>query len=165
MASTLEPGHDSKPAPGDAHARVAHFPIVGVGASAGGIEALNGFFRGLPDRPGLAIVIVTHLNPERKSHLHEVIANLTPLPVRVAEDGAVVERDTVYVLPPDAVLGIAEGRLGAARPNGRPRERKPIDVFFAPSPRTAARRRPASCCPAAAATARSASRRSRSTAG
>jgi len=48
------------------------FPIVGIGASAGGIEALKGFFRGLPADPGFAVVIVTHLSPERESLLHEL---------------------------------------------------------------------------------------------
>ena len=106
------------------------FPIVGVGASAGGIEALEGFFRGLPDQPGLGIVVVTHLSPERESRLHEVVANLTSLPVRIAADGMLVERDTVYVLPADAVLGIEGGRLQLQRPNAARRERKPIDIFF-----------------------------------
>jgi two-component system CheB/CheR fusion protein len=106
------------------------FPIVGIGASAGGIEALEGFFRGLPDRPGVGIVVVTHLSPDRESRLHEVVANLTRLPVRVAADGMPVEPDTVHVLPANAVLGIEGGRLRLQRPNARRRERKPIDIFF-----------------------------------
>jgi two-component system CheB/CheR fusion protein len=106
------------------------FPIVGVGASAGGIEALGGFFRGLPDRPGLAIVVVTHLSPGRESRLHEVVAHYTDLPVHVAADDQRVEPDHVYVLPADAVLGIDGGRLRITRPNAGRRERKPIDIFF-----------------------------------
>jgi two-component system CheB/CheR fusion protein len=106
------------------------FPIVGIGASAGGIEALEGFFRGLPSCPGLGIVVVTHLSPERESRLHEVIANFTNLPVRIAADGMPVEPDTVHVLPANAILGIERGRLQLQRPNAGRRERKPIDVFF-----------------------------------
>jgi two-component system CheB/CheR fusion protein len=106
------------------------FPIVGIGASAGGIEALEGFFRGLQGQPGFGIVIVTHLSPDRESRLHEVVANLTDLPVRVAADGMPVEPDTVHVLPADAVLGIEDGRLRLQRPNSGRRERKPIDIFF-----------------------------------
>jgi two-component system CheB/CheR fusion protein len=107
------------------------FPIVGIGASAGGIEALEGFFRGLPDNPGLAIVIVTHLSPQRESRLHEVIANYTSLPVLVAADGQEVQRDHVYVLPAEFVIGIRDGRLRLTRPAAGWRERKPVDIFLA----------------------------------
>ena len=64
----------------------ATFPIVGIGASAGGIEALEGFFRGLPDNPGLGFVIVTHLSSERESMLHEIVARHTRLPVQVPSE-------------------------------------------------------------------------------
>ena len=109
---------------------VKRFPIVGVGASAGGVEALEGFFGGMPAKPGLALVIITHLSPERESKLHEVIARYTELPVHVAEDGRVVEQDHVYVLPADAVLSIANGRLQIGRLSAPRRARKPIDIFF-----------------------------------
>ncbi len=108
----------------------AQFPIVGVGASAGGIEALEGFFRGLPDAPGVALVIVTHLSPERESKLHEIVARYTQLPVHVAADGLRVETDHVYVLPADAILSIAGGVLQIRRAPAERRERKPIDIFF-----------------------------------
>ena len=55
------------------------FPFVGIGASAGGVEALEGFFHGIPDDPGMAFVIVTHLSPDRESLLHEVIGRYTDL--------------------------------------------------------------------------------------
>ena len=107
------------------------FPIVGVGASAGGIEALEGLFGGIPDGPGFAIVVVTHLNPTRESLLHEIIARYTPMPVHIAIDGAAVVAGNVYVLPEHAVLGIQDGRLVVTRPEPARRGRKPIDVFFA----------------------------------
>ena len=106
------------------------FPIVGVGASAGGIEALEGFFRGMPDNPGIGIVVLTHLNPERESILHEIIARYTKLEVQVAADGARVGKNCVHVLPADTILGIENGSLTIIRPDTRFRERKPIDVFF-----------------------------------
>ncbi|WP_419730584.1 CheR family methyltransferase [Lichenicola sp.] len=84
----------------------------------------------MPDRPGLALVIVTHLNPQRASVLHEIIARYTTLDVMVARDGARIDPDTVHVLPSDAVLGIREGCLQVSRPIAGTRERKPIDVFF-----------------------------------
>jgi two-component system CheB/CheR fusion protein len=106
------------------------FPIVGVGASAGGVEALEGFFRGLPAKPGLAVVVVTHLSPDRESLLHEVIARYTAMPVHVAEDRMQVEIDNVYVLPANSIVEIAERKLQVHQTGNR-RERKPIDIFFA----------------------------------
>ena len=106
------------------------FPIVGVGASAGGIEALEGFFGGVPDNPGLAVVIVTHLNPARESMLHEIVGRHTRMPVHVAADGALVEPNSVYVMPEDAVLNIEHGHLLVTKPEQGQRVRKPIDVFF-----------------------------------
>ena len=58
------------------------FPIVGIGASAGGVEALEGFFRGVPPKPGLAFVVLTHLSPVRESHLPEVLQHYTGLKVQ-----------------------------------------------------------------------------------
>jgi two-component system CheB/CheR fusion protein len=106
------------------------FPIVGVGASAGGIEALEGFFRGMPAQPGIAFIVVTHLAPDRESLLHEVIARYTDLTVAVAEDGAQVRENCVYVLPADAIISISDRRLQLRKSNATRRERKPIDILF-----------------------------------
>lgn len=106
------------------------FPVVGVGASAGGVEALEGFFQGMPDQPGVGIVIVTHLNPERESVLHSIVARYTRLPVAVAQDGARVEPNSVHVLPADAILTIRDGRLSITPHQPSHRERKPIDIFL-----------------------------------
>ncbi len=106
------------------------FPIVGIGASAGGIEALEGFFRGLPEDPGVALVILTHLSPTRESQLPEIIRRYTSLSLHIAEDGTEVLPNTVYVLPPDAILGMEKGRLSLRRLSTGRRERKPIDIFF-----------------------------------
>lgn len=114
----------------DESATSKRIPIVGIGASAGGVEALEGFFRGLPPDPGLGIVIVTHLNPERESLLHEILRRYTPLEVRLAADGARVEPDTVHVLAAGDLVGIEDGRLQVLRQDPSNRERKPIDVFF-----------------------------------
>ena len=108
----------------------AKFPIVGIGASAGGVEALEGFFRGVPDAPGLGFVIVTHLSPTRESMLHEIVARYTRLQVNIATDGQRVERDGVYILPADALLTIENGRLKIREQDQAHRQRKPIDIFF-----------------------------------
>ncbi len=106
------------------------FVIVGVGASAGGIEALEGFFGGVPEKPGFAVVVVTHLNPARESLLHEIIGRRTEMPVHVAASDMLVECNNVYVLPEDAVLSIEHRHLQIIRPDGGQRVRKPVDVFF-----------------------------------
>ncbi|UPJ56945.1 CheR family methyltransferase [Bradyrhizobium sp. 192] len=105
------------------------FPIICIGASAGGIEALEGFFRGLPAEPGLALVIVTHLSPERESVLHEIVARYTALPVHVAADAIRVQNNHVYVMPAKAILGIKDRRL-TLRKSGSYRQHKPIDIFM-----------------------------------
>jgi two-component system, chemotaxis family, CheB/CheR fusion protein len=105
------------------------FPIVGIGASAGGIEALEGFFRGLPPAPGLALVVVTHLSPERESLLPEIVGRYTALPVQVATDGMQVRNDHVYVMPAKAILGIENRRL-TLRKSSSYRQHKPIDIFM-----------------------------------
>jgi two-component system CheB/CheR fusion protein len=106
------------------------FPIVGIGASAGGVEALEGLFRDMPADPGCGFVIVTHLSPERRSLLPEIIARYANMPVHVAEDGAKVAPNEVHVLPADALLDITDGRLKVSKPSSTRRERKPIDVFL-----------------------------------
>lgn len=105
------------------------FPIVGIGASAGGIEALEGFFRGLPPDPGFAIVIVTHLSPERESLLHEVVSRLTTMSVTTVADDIEVKPNCVFVLTSSAILTMEKRRL-LVRKNVSRRERKPIDIFF-----------------------------------
>ncbi|MCJ2069385.1 PAS domain-containing protein [Methylobacterium sp. J-030] len=106
-----------------------HFPIIGVGASAGGIEAMRGFFRGVPETLRAAFVVVTHLGREHKSLLPDVLARFTPLKVEAAADGVLVEPGTVYVMPSGFVMGIAGGRL-TLTPLGEGRETKPIDIFL-----------------------------------
>ena len=105
------------------------FPIVGIGASAGGIEALEGFFRGLPADPGFAIVIVTHLSPERESLLHEVVSRLTTMSVTTVTDDIEVKPNCVFVLTSSVTLTMKNRRLLIWKHPGR-HERKPIDIFF-----------------------------------
>jgi two-component system CheB/CheR fusion protein len=111
-------------------ADVRKFPIVGIGASAGGIPALEGFFKGLGSSEAMAIVIVTHLNPDRASLLPEVVARHTDASVLPARDGDQPEPGHVYVMPENAVLTMANGRFELRRPDPANRERKPIDTFL-----------------------------------
>ena len=107
-----------------------NLPIVGIGASAGGVEALEQFFKSVPTDHGLAFVIVTHLSPDRESMLSEILGRAARMPVVDARDGERVEPEHVYVLPPSAILTIREGRLQLRRTGRADRERAPIDVFF-----------------------------------
>ncbi|MGH7046444.1 MAG: chemotaxis protein CheB [Stellaceae bacterium] len=106
-------------------------PIVGIGASAGGVEALEIFFHAVPADNGMAYVVVTHLAPDHESMLAEILGRATAMPVVDASDGAAVEAEHVYVLSPGAVVTIRQGRLGLRRTDAANRERAPIDIFFA----------------------------------
>jgi chemotaxis methyl-accepting protein methylase/signal transduction histidine kinase/chemotaxis response regulator CheB len=87
------------------------FPIVGIGASAGGLEAFTQLLSHLPSDSGMAFVLIQHLDPTRASFLVEALSRATKMPVVQAEAGALVERDHVYVIPPNADVGIAGGKL------------------------------------------------------
>jgi two-component system CheB/CheR fusion protein len=104
--------------------------IVGLGASAGGLEALEQFIANVPPATGLAYVVVQHLDPTHKAMLTELLQRSTAMPVREATDSTRVEPDVVYVIPPNVELTVAGGRLHLAEP-GQPRGRRlPIDVLF-----------------------------------
>ena len=110
-----------------------HFPVVGIGASAGGVEALQALFRAMPTPPlAAAFVVVMHLTGGRKSALPDILGHCAAMPVVPATDGEVVQPGHVYVLPDDSLITIAAGRL-ILRPQSPdvPRERQPIDLFFA----------------------------------
>lgn len=104
--------------------------IVGIGASAGGLNAFKVFFANMPPDSGLGFVLVQHLDPSHKSILTELVGRQTGMPVVEAEDGMPVEANRVHIIPPDATLTIAKGILHVERP-APPRQRRfPIDTFF-----------------------------------
>ena len=107
-----------------------NLPIVGIGASAGGVEALEQFFKAVPADHGMAFVVVTHLSPNHESMMAEILGRATQMPVFYARDGESVQLQQVHVLPPGATLTIREGRLRLHRTRAADRERTPIDVFF-----------------------------------
>ena len=106
-------------------------PIVGIGASAGGVEALEAFFRAMPSDNGMAFVVVTHLAPDHESMLAEILGRVTRMPVVDIEDDTEVGPQHVYVLPPGGVLSIRAGKLRLRRTGKSERQRAPIDSFFA----------------------------------
>src|SRR5260370_25899623 len=109
-------------------------PIVGIGASAGGIEALEAFFKAVPAENGLAFGVVTHLSPDPESMLAEILGRATRMPVIDAKDAERVQAEHGYVLPSSAFLTIHEGRLRLRRTGAGDRERARIDIFFTSLP-------------------------------
>ena len=107
------------------------FPIVGIGASAGGVEALEGLFRAMPTDSGMAFIVVTHLAPERESLIAEIIGRCTKTPASEVRDGAAIEPNHIYTLQPGTLLTIANSRLQVRPVNAAHRERNPIDIFLA----------------------------------
>ena len=104
--------------------------IVGVGASAGGLEAFSSMIRALPPKPGFAIVLVQHLAPQHESALPTLLANYTPMPVVQVAESMRVERDHVYVIPPNVQMGITDGHFHLSpRPDDRT-QYTPIDSFL-----------------------------------
>ena len=110
----------------------ARFPIVGIGASAGGLAAFEAFFSGLPAdvETGMAFVVVQHLAPDHKSILTELIGRCTAMPVSEATDGMPVNPDCAYIIPPGYDMTLAAGTLRLSVPS-KPRGRRlPVDSFF-----------------------------------
>ena len=108
------------------------FPIVGIGASAGGLAAFQAFFSGMPANtdPGMAFVLVQHLDPQHHSILAELITRCTPMPVFEAVDGVVVKANCVYIIPPNHDMAILDGALQLFAPSMPRGQRLPIDYFL-----------------------------------
>lgn len=106
------------------------FYVVGIGASAGGLGALEAFFANVEHEAGCAYIIVTHLDPTHKSMMPELLARQTRLPVKQVEDGVQIEPNCVYTIPPNRELGIDGGKLVTVE-HPQPRGfRMPINTFF-----------------------------------
>lgn len=108
----------------------AAFPVVGIGASAGGLEALERFFRNAPTDSGMAFVLVQHLDPSHASLLTEILQRTTSMPVIEALDQIPVEPNCVYVIPPNRKMTIFHGTLQLSVPNEPHGKRMPIDAFL-----------------------------------
>src|SRR5581483_11377073 len=104
------------------------FPIVGIGASAGGLEAFAQLLSAVPANTGMAFVLVQHLDPQHESLLAEILTPMSKLPVETVHDGIEVRPDCIYVIPPNASIVLQDGHLKlAAREPGL---HLPIDMFF-----------------------------------
>lgn len=136
--ASLPPTQTSAPPPGTttgsamtkANPPPIDFPIVGIGCSAGGLDALQKFFSHVPAECGMAFVVVQHLAPDHASALPELLRRFTSMPVDEVRDGMTVEPDRVYVIPPARDLSVLHGKLQLlefAAPHGL---HLPIDFFL-----------------------------------
>src|SRR5262249_44998684 len=105
------------------------YPVVGIGASAGGVEAYIELFGSLAADTGMAFIVIPHLLADAKSHLVEILGRHTPMPIRQIEDGMRPQPDEVYVLPPNTQARMETGVIRLETRAGA-RVHHPIDYFF-----------------------------------
>ncbi|HEY3852048.1 MAG TPA: CheR family methyltransferase [Steroidobacteraceae bacterium] len=109
----------------------AEFPVVGIGASAGGLDAFHAFFEKMPANCGMAFVVILHLPADHKSMLIEILDRWTSMPVLEGVDGTRLEPNHVYVPPPHGVTTVVDAHLSVEAPaDGTDRQFRPIDDFF-----------------------------------
>ena len=106
------------------------FPVVGIGASAGGLEAFTELLHGLPSEPGCAILFASHLEPHHKSHLADILRNVTGLPVNEVHEGMEIQVNQIYLIPPNTNMALAEGKLHLTPRSPLPGQHMPIDHLF-----------------------------------
>jgi two-component system CheB/CheR fusion protein len=116
--------------PVSAKAEADNFYIVGIGASAGGLEAFEKFFTNMPADSGMAFVLIPHLSPEHKSIMSDLMKRYTKMEVFQAEDGVEVKPDCLYIIPPNKDMALMGRRLQLLDPVERKGFRHPIDFFF-----------------------------------
>lgn len=116
----------------DKPATGADFPIVGIGASAGGLAAFEAFFSGMPanTEPNMAFVLVQHLAPDHRSILTELVQHYTHLKVFEVEDGMQVQINCAYIIPPNRDMAFLNGTLQLMEPSEPRGHRLPIDFLF-----------------------------------
>lgn len=103
--------------------------VVGIGASAGGLKALQRFVEAVPADSGMAYVVIMHLDPERKSRIAEILQDRTSLPVRQVTRATVVQANHVYVIPPGHDLEMVDATIRVVARSGGP-QHAPVDLFF-----------------------------------
>ncbi|HXP80950.1 MAG TPA: chemotaxis protein CheB [Verrucomicrobiae bacterium] len=120
----------SRPAPPPEPSKADSFPIVGIGASAGGLEAFKELLTSLPERTGMAYVLVPHLDPDHQSVLTEILSRFTKIHIAEVIDGMPLERDRIYVIPPNKTMGIAGGKFVLVERQASHGPHLPIDYFL-----------------------------------
>ncbi|GAB4137626.1 MAG: hypothetical protein Fur0046_11860 [Cyanobacteria bacterium J069] len=127
-AKPPSPPQDSDPALPELSAE--RFPVVGIGASAGGLEAFTQLLSHVPLDTGMAFVLVQHLDPSQKSLLSEILARTTRMPVHEAQEGMAIAPNRVYVIPPNVSMTLVQGCLHLTVRERAQKVSKAIDTFF-----------------------------------
>lgn len=110
-SGSAEPAEESAADDAPARHEEISFPVVGVGASAGGLQAFQQLLQHLPADPGVALIFVQHLSPQHASSLGEILSRETTLPVQEATSGTPLQVNHIYVIPPDRDLAVFRGSL------------------------------------------------------
>jgi two-component system CheB/CheR fusion protein len=113
-----------------ASSAIYSFPIIGIGTSAGGLEALEHFLSHVPKNSGMAFVIIQHLDPTRKGIMPELLQRSTGMKVMQVKDCTTVQPNCVYVIPPNKDMSILHGVLHLLEPASSRGLRLPIDFFL-----------------------------------
>ncbi|RJQ62026.1 MAG: hypothetical protein C4530_05420, partial [Desulfobacteraceae bacterium] len=121
-----EPSHDE----GKDERRKEGFPVIGIGASAGGLQALEAFFSNVPEESGIAYTVISHTDPDRTSLLPDILERKAKIPVKRIEEGMRVESDTVYLPPSDKELAIEDRVFRLKERQKRDGLYMPIDSFL-----------------------------------
>ena len=108
----------------------SNFLYVGIGASAGGLDALKKFLSNVPENNGMTFIIVQHMDPTHKSGLVNILSHNTSMQVQQVEDGVQAKPENVYIIPPNKELGILDGKLQLMEPTESHGLRMPINYFF-----------------------------------
>ena len=116
------------PSPQERPVTTVQFPIVGIGASAGGIDAFRAFFNHMPADSGMAFIVILHLPAEHKSMLSDILSRWTSMSVVDATDGTPIKANHVYVPPPQGIVTIVDRCLGIKTPEDNDRVHHPIDL-------------------------------------
>lgn len=115
---------------GEPHENPDKLFCVGIGASAGGLEAIEVFFKNMPESTGMAFVVVQHLSPDYKSLMMELLSRHTKMPIHRVEDGMIVKHDNIYLIPPKKNMTVFGGRLYLTDHSHGMGLNLPIDIFF-----------------------------------
>lgn len=106
------------------------FPVIGIGASAGGLESIENFFQSVPENPGAAFIVVQHLSPDFESFMLDILSKKTKLKIETAKSGTLIEPNVVYLMPPKVNLGLDGLTIKLNKINFNQVPNKPIDLFF-----------------------------------
>jgi len=109
---------------------ILNFPVVGIGASAGGLEALQEFFKNITPTPDVAFVVIQHLSPDYKSYMNELLSRYTSIKIEIVTDGMALKANHIYLIPPKMNMTIFHGVLYLNELSATRTLNLPIDIFF-----------------------------------